>query len=221
MPYQTETTSMTALLAYLANERVRFDAVIDTIGGREIWEAGRTLLSLPVHDAARTSIEAQFTTLVGDVPDRVVSITSDHFRAGMRALRIGNTKNSLHVHDDAEFSQTTAGLARGKKDKKVKPQPVNYAWVNIMSDVDWDGADVRDSLGAVLAMAVEEGVRPAIGLADFPDMSKKNKGKMKAIFSDGDGETPGKVVPFENTSQVFVLGSGLEHGGTAVSRIAG
>lgn len=219
--YQTEKTSVTALFTYLARTRVRFDAVIDTIGGCEIWEAGRALLSLPVHDAARANIEGQFTTLVGDAPDRVVSTASDHFRAGVRALRIGNTKGTLKVHADADFSQATVRPARGKKDRKMKPRPVNYAWVNIMSDVDWEGANVRDSLGAALAMAVEEGVRPAVGPADFPDVSNKGKGKMTATFSNGDGETLGKVIPFENTPQVFNAGGGLEHGGTVVSRIAG
>ncbi|KAG1811146.1 uncharacterized protein BJ212DRAFT_1375166 [Suillus subaureus] len=219
--YQTEKASATALFTYLAHTRIHFDAVIDTIGGCEVWEAGRALLSLPVHDAARASIEGQFTTLVGDAPDRVVSTASDHFRAGVRALRIGNHKGTSKVHDDAEFSRATGRLARGKKDRKMKPRLVNYAWVNVMSDVDWEGADVRDSLGAALAMAVGEGVRPAVGLVDFPDMSKKGKGKMKAVGSGGDGDTLGKVVPFENTPQVFVPGGGLEHGGTVVSRIAG
>ncbi|KAG0692691.1 hypothetical protein DFH29DRAFT_985687 [Suillus ampliporus] len=214
---ESEKTSVTALFTYFARACVRFDAVIDTIGGREIWEAGRALLSLPVHDPARTSIEGQFTTLVGDTPDRVVSTASDHFRAGVRTLRIGNAKGTLQVHDDAEFSQATVSLGRSKKDRKVKPRPVNYAWVNVMSDVDWEGADLRDSLGAVLAMAMEEDVRPAVGLSDFLQTSKKGKGKMKAV---GEGETPGKVIPFEDTPQVFVLGGGLEHGGTVVSRIA-
>ncbi|KAG1739870.1 uncharacterized protein EDB91DRAFT_1053735 [Suillus paluster] len=216
-----ENTSVTTLFNYFARARIRFDAVIDTIGGREIWEAGCALLSLPVHDAARTSIEGQFTTLVGDAPDRVVSTASDHFRAGVRALRIGNAKCALEVHDEGEFSHATVSLAGGKKTRKAKPRPVNYAWVNVMSDVDWEGADVRDSLAAVLAMAMEEGVRPAIGLGDYPDMPNKGKGKLKAVFSGGDGETPGKAVPFENTPQVFVPGGGLEHGGTVVSRIVG
>ncbi|KAG2053441.1 hypothetical protein BDR06DRAFT_1008598 [Suillus hirtellus] len=221
-PYQTEKTSATALFTYLARTRVRFDAIIDTIGGREIWEAGRTLLSLPVHDTARANIEGQFTTLVGDAPDRVVSTASDHFRAGVRALRIGNSKGTLQVHDDAEFSQPSVAPPRGKKDRrKMKPRPVNYAWVNVMSDVDWEGADVRDSLSATLAMAVKEGVRPAVGLSDFPDLSKKGKERMKNKFGGGDGETLGKVIPFENTPQVFIAGGGLEHGGTVVSRIAG
>ncbi|OAX39232.1 hypothetical protein K503DRAFT_100401 [Rhizopogon vinicolor AM-OR11-026] len=40
-----------------------------------------------MHDTARSSIEGQFTTLVGDTPDRVVSTASDHFRTGVRPLR--------------------------------------------------------------------------------------------------------------------------------------
>ncbi|OJA18073.1 hypothetical protein AZE42_11918, partial [Rhizopogon vesiculosus] len=189
--------------------------------GREIWEAGRVLLSLPVHDPARSSIEGQFTTLVGDAPDRVVSTASDHFRAGVRALRIGKAKETPQIHDYSIISHSTVGPARGKKNKKIKPRPVNYAWVNVMSDVDWEGADVQDSLGAVLAMAMEQGVRPAVGLADFPDTSENGKGKTKAVFSEGDAEMQGKVVPFENTPRIFVPGGGLEHGGTAVSRIVG
>lgn len=214
--YQTEATSVTALLAYLARTRVHFDAVIDTIGGREIWEAGRTLLSLPVHDATRSSVEGQFTTLVGDASDCVVSTASDHFRAAVRALRIGKAKDTLHIQDDPTFFHSAVGPAGGKKRKKMKPRPVNYAWVNIMSDVDWDGADVQDSLGAVLAMAVEQGVRPSVGLANFSDVSDNAKGKMRAVSTDA---IPGKAVAFENTPQVFVHGSGLEHGGTIVSRI--
>jgi len=212
---------VTALLTYLARAHVRFEAVIDTIGGREVWEAGRTLLSHPVHDAARSSTEAQFTTLIGDAPDRVVSTASDNFRAAIRALRIGKAKDALRAHDDPGFSPSTAGPARGKKNKKMKLRPVNYAWVNIMSGVDWEGADVQDSLGAVLAMAVEQGVRPAVDLATFPDMSNNGKGKMKAVSSGSDDEKPGKVIPFENTPQIFVPGGGLEHGGTVVSRIVG
>ncbi|KAG1753204.1 hypothetical protein EDB19DRAFT_816130 [Suillus lakei] len=58
----------------------------------------------------------------------------------------------------------------------MKPRLENYAWMNAMPDVDWGGADVHDSLDAALAMAVEEGVRPAVGLVDFPETSKKGKG---------------------------------------------
>ncbi|KAG2336570.1 hypothetical protein BDR05DRAFT_1005744 [Suillus weaverae] len=150
--------------------------------------------------------------LVGDEPDHVVSTASDHFHVGVRALCIGDGKGTLQIHnDDAKFSQATVRPTSGKQDRKMKPRTVNYAWVNVMSDVDWEGADVRDSLGAALAMAVEEALH----------MSKRGKGKMKAVFSGGDGKTQGKVVLFENMPQAFVCGGGLDHGGTVVSRIAG
>ena len=217
-PYKTEAASVTALLTYLTRARVHFDAVIDTVGGREIWEAGRALLSLPVHDAVRRHIDGQFTTLVGDAPDRVMSTASDHFYAGVRALRIGKAKGA--PQEDPAVSQSNASLASGKKNKKIKPRPVNYAWVNVVSEVDWEGGDVHDSLGAVLAVAVEQGVRPAVRPTNFSNASEGGKGKMKAVFS-GDGETSGKVVSFENTPQIFVPRGGLEHGGTIVSRIAG
>jgi hypothetical protein len=110
-PYQTEKASATALFTYLTRTRVHFDAVTDTIEGHDIWEVGQALPSLPVYDTARASIEGQFTMLVGDAPDRVVSTTSDHFSAGMRALRIGIPKGTSKAQDDAEFSQTTARLA--------------------------------------------------------------------------------------------------------------
>ncbi|KIJ70378.1 hypothetical protein HYDPIDRAFT_70939, partial [Hydnomerulius pinastri MD-312] len=84
----------------------------------------------------------------------------------------------------------------------LKPRPVNYSWVNIVSDIDWEGSDVRDSLSAVLKMAVEKGVRSHIGPADFPNTKRKDKGKRRAVFNGGDGveeELQGKVVPFEST----------------------
>jgi hypothetical protein len=58
----------------------------------------------------------------------------------MRALRIRNLKGTSKVHDDTKLSQTMAKLARGKKGRKMKPRPVNYAWVN-----DSDGGKGRRS----------------------------------------------------------------------------
>ncbi|KAG1790719.1 uncharacterized protein HD556DRAFT_1537692 [Suillus plorans] len=69
-------------------------------------------------------------------------------------------------------------------------------WVNIMSDVDWEGTDVGDSL--------MEAVRP-VGLSDFPDLSKKSKERMKNKFGGGDEETLVNVISFENTAE-FSLG---------------
>ncbi|KAH7916102.1 hypothetical protein BJ138DRAFT_996394 [Hygrophoropsis aurantiaca] len=215
--------SLVALLSYFAGVRFRFDAILDTVGGREVWEAGRALLCLPVRDSTREGVEAQFTTLVGDSPDRVVPTAGDHFRAGVRSLRIANGKEPS---EDQPFFEPMP-IERGKKEKKlkIKPRAVNYAWVNIISDVDWEGGDIHDSLGAILRVAAADNVRPAIEPADFPPSILRDKGKKRAIFpgtSMDDGDyAPGKVVPFECTPGVFVPGGALEYGGTVVSRIVG
>ncbi|KAH7930071.1 hypothetical protein BV22DRAFT_1001459 [Leucogyrophana mollusca] len=216
--------SVIALLTYLGRVRFRFDAVLDTVGGREVWEAGRGLLSLPVRDPTREGVEAQFTTLLGDSPDRVVPTARDHFRAGVRSLRVANGKEPL---EDIPYYEP-APVDTGKKDQKklkLKPRTVNYAWVNIVSDIDWEGGDIHDSLGAVLRMAAEQDVKPTIGPVDFPPLAPRDKGKKRAMFAGAsaadDDTAPGKVVPFESTPGIFVSGGALEFGGTVVSRIVG
>ncbi|KIJ19829.1 hypothetical protein PAXINDRAFT_96152 [Paxillus involutus ATCC 200175] len=222
-PYNCEQSSIISLMSYLSRSRVRLDAILDTIGGREIWEAGRSLLSRAVRDPSRQDVDAQFTTIVGDTPDRVVSTAGDNFRAGVRSLRIGGAKDQ-HPFEDSGYHETvTHGHGKEKK-SKLKPRPVNYSWVNIVSDIDWEGSDVHDTLCAVLRMATSEGVKPVVGPVDFPNCARKDKGKRKAVFGGADGieeELHGKVVPFENTPDVFLAGGGLDYGGTIVSRIAG
>ncbi|KAL4075641.1 hypothetical protein J3A83DRAFT_4089738 [Scleroderma citrinum] len=214
-----EQDSVAALFAYLERACVRVDAILDTVGGRGVWEAGRALLARPVRvgESARGDVEAQFTTVVGDAPDRVVASAGDNFRAGVRALRIGGEKGKQQRVDKGNKAKAT------KTKIKLKPRTVNYTWVSLVSDVDWEGDSVCDTLRSVLRLAVEHGVRPAIGPLDFPPRYK-DKGKKRAVFPGGENiedEVMGKVVPFENTPSVFTHGSGLEYGGTVVSRIAG
>ncbi|KAH7888108.1 hypothetical protein F5I97DRAFT_1936104 [Phlebopus sp. FC_14] len=215
--------SVVALLSYLSRSRVRLDAIFDTVGGREIWEVGRSLLGRPVRDPSRQDVDAQFTTIVGDAPDRVVSTAGDNFRAGVRALRIGGTKDQ-HSFEDSGYQETiNCGRTKDKK-LKLKPRPVNYSWVNIVSDVDWEGGDIHDTLKAILRVAMNDNVKPIVGPLDFPGALRKDKGKRTAIFDGGEGiedGLQGRVVPFENTPGVFIPGGGLEHGGTIVSRVAG
>ena len=218
-PYDCETGSIVSLMSYLTRSRVRLDAVLDTIGGREIWDVGRLLLGRPVRDVSREGLDAQFTTLVGDTPDRVVSTAGDNFRAGVRALRLGGAKDQHPFEDSGYHEAVTSGHGKDKK-AKAKPRPVNYSWVNVVSDIDWEGNDVHDTLCVVLRLASSEGVKPAIGPADFVNMRRKDKGKKRAsVAGDGIEELSGKVVPFENTADVFLSGGGLEHGGTVVSRV--
>ena len=220
-PYDCEQGSIVSLMSYLTRSRVRLDAILDTIGGREIWDAGRLLLSRPVRDPSRQDIDAQFTTFVGDTPDRVVSTAGDNFRAGVRALRLGGAKDQ-HPFEDSGYHEAMADGNGKDKKSKTKPRPVNYSWVNVVSDIDWEGNDVHDTLCTVVQMASAEGVKPAIGPPDFANTGRKDKGKKRAASAvDGiDEKVLGKVVPFEGTPDVFLPGGGLEYGGTVVSRVA-
>jgi hypothetical protein len=86
----------------------------------------------------------------------------------------------------------------GGKDRVGEQGKVGYAWVSNAQDVDWDGEDVRESLRAVIALALEGGARPWTGL----------------------------VVPFERAPDVFVGAAraddrALGGGGTVVVKIVG
>ncbi|KAI6035584.1 hypothetical protein F5J12DRAFT_711791 [Pisolithus orientalis] len=233
-----EQGSVAALLAYLTRCYVRVDAVLDTVGGREVWEVGHTLLALPVQEwevvadnhgpgtgQTRGEGQAQFTTLVGDAPARVVASAGDNFKAGVRALGIGGPKdyrqaNTLDLHDPFD---ALSCKVRNVIKKKIKPRAVNYTWVSLASDIDWEGDDVCDSLREVLKLAVDYGVRPVADQVDFPSsLNASDKGKKKAAFIGGESvDDEAKVIPFENTPELFVPGGKLEYGGTVVSRIAG
>ncbi|KAK7061299.1 hypothetical protein R3P38DRAFT_2757796 [Favolaschia claudopus] len=160
-----------------------FDAVVDTVGGKEVWEAGERLLSR----GAKTW--KQFTTTVGDCPARPIPTAKDNFRAGLRSL---SGSNGGAAHDG-----NGKNGKKGKKEKAGKGSSVSYAWVSAAQDVDWEGEDVRDSLGAVLRMALQQGVRPSLD---------------------------GGAVPFERAAEVFEgrEGSGgLLRGGSVVVRVVG
>ncbi|KAJ6567341.1 hypothetical protein DFH09DRAFT_1314460 [Mycena vulgaris] len=160
-----------------------FDAVVDTVGGREVWAAGERLLAGGKGGRGRK----QFTTTVGDCPARPVPTAKDNFRAGLRALK----------------------GSQGDKGKGEKRSEVGYAWVSAAQDVDWEGEDVRDGLGAVLRLALEEGVRP---------------GDAGVGVEAGEEE---RTVPFERAPEVFEgregggAGAGVRRGGCVVVRVVG
>ncbi|KAF9071898.1 hypothetical protein BDP27DRAFT_1446094 [Rhodocollybia butyracea] len=185
-----------------------FDAVLDTVGGKEIWEASERLLrntgvsapdppmlSSPGSKSGSFRIRkknkeavvqgnpahgtGQFTTLVGDTPSRPIPTAGDHFRAGLRSL-----KNTHNMAGDG-------GNANGNG-------KVGYAWVSVAQDVDWEGEDVGESVAAVIKMAMNEGVRPWVG----------------GGYDDCD-----RVVPLERTPQVFIANGPLRDGGTVVVKI--
>ncbi|KAL0066012.1 hypothetical protein AAF712_007002 [Marasmius tenuissimus] len=108
----------------------------------------------------------QFTTTVGDFPERPVPSASDHFKSGIRSMR---------------------------------KTGVDYTWVNLAQDIDFEGGDVRDALKRVIRMALEDGVRPAVG---------------------GIGGA-GRVISLDKAPEVLVAGSerGMEDGNTIVVRV--
>ena len=173
-----------------------FDAILDTVGGKEVREAGEKLLRSagvapnspsgnepPMSPRARGDKGkgvGQFTTLVGDVPERPIPTTADHFRAGLRSFGVESAKNGS--------DEGTAADMRGNK--------VGYAWVSVAQDVDWEGEDISETLSSVLRLALEERVRPVIG----------------ARY---------RIVPFEQAPYVFVDKGPLGHGCNVVVKVAG
>lgn len=146
--------------------------------------------SNPNSDSMDTGM-GQFTTLVGDTPNRPIPTAADHFKAGLRSMK--NTHTPTHRTQDGTSRQDDVNVSRKGR--------VGYAWVSIAQDIDWEGEDVRDSLGAVLGL-VGEGVRPWVGENTHINTSAS-----------------ARVVPFERTPYVFVADGPLGHGGTAVVKI--
>lgn len=194
-----------------------FDAVLDTIGGKEIWEAGEKLLLLNAYskmsrDRTRATL---FTTLVGDVPERPIPTTSDHFRAGVRSRKGGER------HGSGGGGSGGGGGGRGGKEKgKGGDGKVGYAWVCGAQDVDWEGEDVRNTLGGVLAECLKEGTATTVGGGGGVSLSGKGSGS----GNGGRGVRPwvrerGSVVPLERAPEVF--GGKMLEEGTCVVKIVG
>jgi hypothetical protein len=197
----------------LREEGDTFDAVLDTVGGKEVREVGERLLRSP---AAATHISSsqnsklrryfgQFTTLVGDTPERPIPSVADAIRANLRSFRTGQGQG--HSSSTANKSTTTAeggpsAEGHGGADADAKFQKVGYAWVSVAHEVEWEGEDVGETLGAVLRLAMGEGIRP--------------------LVEDAGGGILGRprVVPFEKAPGVFVDNGRLADGGTVVVKIA-
>ncbi|KAJ7727920.1 hypothetical protein B0H16DRAFT_247074 [Mycena metata] len=163
-----------------------FDAIVDTIGGRELWEAGERLLA-ENGGAGQKGVgrRKQFTTTVGDYPARPIPSAKDNFRAGLRSLR-GNQNEGKKSKKENKKEKAAGGRSE-----------VGYAWVSSAQDVDWEGEDVRDSIAAVLRMALEDGVRPFLEEERVP-------------------------LPFERAAEVFeTRDGGVMRGGNVVVRVAG
>ena len=102
------------------------------------------------------------------------------------------------------LSRATGSLRRGRTHGRTQKRTVGYAWVSVAADLDFEGGDVRDSLGALVGMAEEGTIRPWVG-------------------NERDDEAA-RVVPLDKAPEVIRRdGDGpvgpLKDGGTCVVRI--
>src|SRR5271168_110342 len=74
----------------------------------------------------------QFTTLVGDVPERPMPSAGDNFRTGLRSFRFGSNDNGAG----------NAGVGNGDEGNAE----VGYAWVSVAQHVDGEGEDTLASV---------------------------------------------------------------------------
>lgn len=283
------------MLDGLRREGEIFDAILDTVGGKRVWEASERLLRLngcpasPKLDAQerRRHGVGQFITVVGDNPSRVIPTAGDHFRAGLRSWRIGSGSKSgrsggVSTASSPNVSQYQHTVTGESEDDVLSPLPtslpsspsshpfslvrngsstrsltdrekerdkgnhgysikhgkvtegkaqgkVGYAWVCISQDIDWEGDDIRETLGSVLRLALHGGIKPFLGRT----IKSASNNKLSTCSTSAgppllSGHPPealhrveeiieGKrVIPFEQTPNLFVEGGPLTCGPTPV-----
>ncbi|KAH8074928.1 hypothetical protein BXZ70DRAFT_902711 [Cristinia sonorae] len=206
------------VIARLATEGQCFDAVVDTVGGANIWtESQKLLLGIPSHGNVKDiSTHAQFTTLIGDNPDKPIPTAQDNLRTGFRSF--GRTL-TVPLPEDPNVQMSPSkgsaiSLPLSRKHSRQQSisrsrtttvkRTVGYAWVSVAADVDYEGEDVRDALGSVVGMVEEGWIRPWIG--DEGNLEER------------------RVVPFERSPEIFTRDNAgpvglLRDGGTCVVRI--
>ncbi|KAK1231062.1 hypothetical protein PQX77_005828 [Marasmius sp. AFHP31] len=209
------------------------DAILDTVGGKEVWDVGERLLRTQTQGQEgrlRTRTESQPemmnaatpfpppppTPPVPPLPAPLKSSNSLSRRLG--SIRRRNTSSSTSTGTRSESSAATGGGGGVKQftttvgDFPERPIPsasdhfksgirsmrktgVDYTWVNLAQDIDFEGGDVRDALKRVIRMALEDGVRPNVGV--------------------------GNVISLDKAPEVFMAGSerGMEDGNTIVVRV--
>lgn len=181
-----------------------FDYVLDTIGGRRIWEASRWILKPG----------GQFTTIVGD---RGSYDPDDHedggedttpppyegssLKSSMRSIRSAmrrsssssaGKENTDHASKSASGSSNDSASSPTKRRNRAKG--VRYEWVLPNAELDTEGEDVRDTLAAIADLAEQGRMVP----------------------------WPKRVIPFEQTPEAFIPNRGVfGKGGVVVSKLIG
>ncbi|KAL5527215.1 hypothetical protein ACEPAG_6006 [Sanghuangporus baumii] len=195
-----------------------FDLVIDTVGGKRIWDACQRVLAA----------SGQFTTLVGDVssspsPSPPVSSNSSPSRSSRSYSPLHFTHYHHHKSDpnsnhdgggravpsiNQHFKANFRSLSRAFKARKA----IGYALVSPAADVDQCGEDVRDSLIEAVQRAVAGVFIPFVG--NHEEHQEENEEDEE----DEERRRKQRVVPFERAPELF--GSGrLSEGRTGVVRV--
>ncbi|KDQ29291.1 hypothetical protein PLEOSDRAFT_176054 [Pleurotus ostreatus PC15] len=205
-PAAKRTGPVVRVLQRLLEDGDVFEAVLDTVGGKDVWEASEKLLSIRLPSGQ----QAQFTTLVGDNPERPIPTAGDNFRAGVRNWKLGSSPRKGRLVRSASLS--VSGSNGQAIDPSILPPEVigkgkgkvEYAWVSLAQDVGWEGEDVGSSLAEVLRMALDMGIRPFVEEVDkigsrtalfekVPDLFREKGSIPTQILRDG-GTVVVKVV---------------------------
>ncbi|KAL5488221.1 MSS1_2 [Sanghuangporus weigelae] len=200
-----------------------FDLVIDTVGGKRIWDACQRVLAA----------SGQFTTLVGDVssspsPSPPVSSNTSpsgssrshspfHFTHYHHHSSSKSDPNSIHDGGgravpsiNQHFKANFRSLRRAFKARKA----IGYALVSPAADVDQCGEDVRDSLVEAVRRAVAGVFVPFVGNPEHEEEHQEEDEDEE----DEDRRRKQRVVPFERAPELF--GSWrLSEGRTGVVRV--
>ncbi|KAL5508425.1 MSS1_2 [Sanghuangporus vaninii] len=200
-----------------------FDLVIDTVGGKRIWDACQRVLAA----------YGQFTTLVGDVssspsPSPPVSSTTSPSRTSRSHSPFhlahhhhhSSSKSDPNLNHDGggravpsinqHFKANLRSIRRTFKARKT----IGYALVSPAADVDQCGEDVRDSLVEAVRRAVAGVFVPFVGNHEEHEEHREEDEDEE----DEERRRKQRVVPFERAPELF--GSGrLSDGRTAVVRV--
>ena len=234
------------ILERFAEQGRSFDAILDTVGGVDVWEMSRrVLLADPEHDPAnqdgtttpmsptspgstpkpvrassssnkRTFAVTQFTTLVGDTPSRPIPNAQDNFRSGFRSLK--RTMSTARARSRSPSpNRSTTNLATSSRESIGQLLGRN-------GTIKGKAAKRTVSYAWVCAAAdvdfAGEDVRDSLGAV----ISMVEEGWIRPYIGDEiDGE---KVVPFDKAPEVFrrhgesPVGL-LKDGGTCVVKLDG
>lgn len=154
-----------------------FDYVLDTVGGRRIWDASRWILKP----------SGQFTTLVGDKGAEYPAYEGNSLKSSMRSIR-----SAMRRSTPAAGKGKGMGRRHGKENGEGvnedvrangKSKGCGYEWVMPNAGLDTEGEDVRDTLAAVATLA-EQGLmvpwpKQAIPFEQTPEAFVESRGLLE------------------------------------------